>query len=181
MAYLLRSLLIVMFLSILITVGTAFDWIAPGFSHIQIAIPAFMLVMFIQAFVMFYFIGISRLVNNVYNVLHSTTNLHELFDSPPEDLSPYKKKVVKYVHDTTTCKRQTIPWTMLILILGMGAFFLGGALDTGLVQKKIHVGLVYGFSAALIIGFFRQWYYLGKSHKTLRELKALFDIPDAQM
>ena len=108
-------------------------------------------------------------------------NLGELFEEAPTDLEPYKKKVKKYVYQTSLSKRQTIPWTMLMLILGTLAFLLGGAHDTGLVRKIVHSGVVYGFLAATIIGFVRQWYYLGKSHKLLREMKALFSIPDGQM
>ena len=68
-----------------------------------------------------------------------------------------------------------------MLILGMLAFLFGGAHDTGLVEKATHVGLVYGFIAALTIGFFRQWYYLKKTHLLLRKVKALYSLPDAQM
>lgn len=65
--------------------------------------------------------------------------------------------------------------------IGYDCFFLGGAHDTGLVPKTIHSGVVYGFSAAVIIGFVRQWYYLGKTHILLRRIKGLFSIPDGQM
>ncbi len=146
------------------------------FGHIRLAIPTFMYVMFIQAFVMFYFIGVARLVENVWNTLHSEGNLDELFDEAPTDLDPYKKKVARYVHESQLSKRQTIPWTILMLILGALAFLLGGAHDTGMVRKVVHSGVSYGFFAAMMIGFFRQWYYLGKSHVLLGELKGLFGI-----
>ena len=68
-----------------------------------------------------------------------------------------------------------------MLILGMMAFLLGGAHDTGLVQKTTHSGVVLGFIIAMTIGFFRQWHYLGKSHSLLRKLKALYGIADGQM
>jgi ABC-type multidrug transport system fused ATPase/permease subunit len=181
MAYLLRTLLIVMLIAIGITVSSAFGWVSLSFHHIELAIPSFLLVIFIQAFVMFYFIGISRLVTNVWNALHSEGNLEELFEQPPSDLAPYIKKTRNFVHQSTVCKRQTIPWTMLMLILGMIGFLLGGAHDTGMVSKIIHSGVIYGFIAAMLIGLVRQWYYLGKSHRLLREIKTLYQMPDAQM
>jgi hypothetical protein len=130
---------------------------------------------------MFYFIGVSRLMNNIYEILHTETNLNELFDNPPSDITPYKKKVVKFAQDADRCKRQTIPWTMLMLIIGSIAFLLGGAHDTGLVSKTVHTGVVYGFLTAMLIGFFRQWYYLKVGHLSLRKVKTLFEIPDGQM
>ena len=63
----------------------------------------------------------------------------------------------------------------------MIAFLLGGAHDTGLVQKTTHSGVVLGFFIAMTIGFFRQWYYLGKSHLLLRKLKSLYGMADGQM
>lgn len=176
MAYLLRFLLVIMVLGIALTASVALGWIDINFGHIQLAIPTFMYVIFIQAFVMFYFIGVARLVENVWNALNSEANLSELFDEPPQDLEPYKKKVARYVHESQLCKRQTIPWTMLMLILGTIAFLLGGAHDTGLVRKVVHSGVAYGFIASMLIGFVRQWIYLGKSHKLLGEMKALFGI-----
>jgi hypothetical protein len=176
MAYLLRCLLIVMIAGISLTSIVALGWLNIDFGHIQLAIPTFMFVIFIQAFVMFYFIGVSRLVENVWNALNSEANLSELFDTPPADLEPYKKKVARYVHESTLSKRQTIPWTGLMLVLGTIAFLLGGAHDTGMVTKVIHSGVAYGFIAAMLIGFYRQWFYLGKSHHLLGEMKALFGI-----
>lgn len=181
MAYLLRSLIFLMMVFVTLTTLSAKGLINLPYGHIQLAIPTFLFTIFVQAFVMFYFIGISRLTRNVWDVLNSKTNLNELFDNPPEDLTPYLKKTEKFVQDSTTAKRQTIPWTMLILILGMLGFFLGGAHDTGMVSKHVHSGVIYGFGAALIIGFSRQWYYLKKGHILLRKLKALFQLPDAAM
>jgi len=182
LAYLLRSLILIMLISIFIVVFSALNWInIEKFNHIALAIPSFVFLIFAQAFVMFYFIGVHRLTENVYRILHSKNNLEELFDSPPKDLSPYVEKVNKFLHQTGLSKRQTIPWTMLMLILGSLGFLLGGAHHTGLVQKIIHSGVIYGFLVAMSIGFVRQWYYLGKSHKLLRELKTLFQIPDGSM
>ena len=181
MANLLRTLILIMISAVLLTIATALGWADFSLTHIQLAIPTFIFVIFAQAFVMFYFIGVSRLSEKVQEVLMSQANLGELFEEAPEDLEPYKKKVKKYVYQTSLSKRQTIPWTMLMLILGTLAFLLGGAHDTGLVRKIVHSGVVYGFLAATVIGFVRQWYYLGKSHKLLREMKALFSIPDGQM
>lgn len=176
MAYLLRFLLVIMVLGIALTAVVALGWVDINFGHIQLAIPTFMYVIFIQAFVMFYFIGVSRLVENVWNALNSEANLSELFEEAPADLEPYKKKVARYVHESQLSKRQTIPWTMLMLVLGTIAFLLGGAHDTGMVSKVVHSGCAYGFFAAMLIGFVRQWHYLGKSHKLLGEMKALFGI-----
>ncbi len=181
MAYLLRTLIVLMIASIILTALLALNWVDLNYSHIQLAIPAFIYTIFAQAFVMFYFIGISRLTNNVYSIVVSKTNLHELFDNPPEDLTPYIEKTKKLVEEADRSKRQTIPWTILMLILGMIAFLLGGAHDTGMVQKTTHSGVVLGFFVAMMIGFFRQWYYLGKSHLLLRKLKSLYMMPDAQM
>jgi hypothetical protein len=176
MAYLLRFLLIIMLAGISLTAGVALGWISLSYGHIQLAIPTFMFTIFIQAFVMFYFIGVARLVENVWNALNSQGNLNELFEAIPDDLEPYKKKVARYVHESQLSKRQTIPWTMLMLILGTIAFLLGGAHDTGMVRKVVHSGVAYGFFVAMGIGFVRQWHYLGKSHKLLGEMKALFGI-----
>ena len=181
MAYLLRTLILIMIGSITLTALIGMGVVSFSFSHIELAIASFLFTIFAQAFVMFYFIGVSRLVNNVDLILKSKSNLNELFDNPPEDISPYEKQVDQFVHQATISKRQTIPWTMLMLILGMLAFLLGGAYDTGLVSKPIHSGLVYGFMAAMIIGFFRQWYYLGKTHKLLRKLKTMFSISHSSM
>ncbi len=181
MAYLLRFLIILMVLGILLTALSALKFVILPYGHIQLAIPAFLYTIFIQAFVMFYFIGVARLANNVFTVITSETNLHELFENVPSDLGPYIKDTKKFFQDAERCKRQTIPWTILMLVLGMIAFLLGGAHDTGLVSKTVHSGVVLGFIVAMIIGFFRQWYYLGKSHILLRKLKALYQIPDGQM
>jgi hypothetical protein len=181
MAYLLRGLITIMMLSIFTTALLALRLIHLPLSHIQIAIPAFIYTIFAQAFVMFYFIGVSRLTNNVYTIVASGTNLEELFEEPPTDLSAYIEKTKKFVEESDRSKRQTIPWTILMLILGMIAFLLGGAHDTGLVQKTTHSGVVLGFMIAMTIGFFRQWFYLGKSHILLRKLKGLYGLSDGQM
>lgn len=181
MIYLLRTLLVLMIASIILTVLLALKLIAFPYSHIQIAIPAFIYTIFIQAFVMFYFIGVAKLAFNVYAIVTTENNLEELFDSPPKDLAPYVAQTKKLVDDAERCKRQTIPWTILMLLLGMIAFLLGGAHDTGLVQKTTHSGVVLGFFVAMTIGFFRQWYYLGKSHVLLRKLKNLYEIPAGAM
>lgn len=181
MAYLLRALILVMISSIILTAMCALGWVTLPYSHIQTALPSFLFLIFIQAFVMFYFIGVARLVENVWNVLNSSNNLHELFDEPPTDLAPYKKRVARFVHESSLSKRQTIPWTILMLVLGSIGFLLGGAHDTGLVEKTVHSGVVYGFMVAMFIGFFRQWIYLGKSHLLLRDMKGLFGMSSDQM
>lgn len=181
MAYLLRTLIFIMLAGITLTALLALGIVHMDFGHIQLAIPAFLYTIFAQAFVMFYFIGVSRLTNNVYEIVSSETNLKELFEVPPQDLTPYLEKTKKFVEEATRSKRQTIPWSILMLVLGMIAFLLGGAHDTGLVSKTTHSGVVLGFYVAMLIGFFRQWYYLGKAHILLRKLKGLYQMPDAQM
>jgi Na+/proline symporter len=181
MAYLLRTLLLLMIVAVGLTVSTALGWINLKYTHIELAIPTIFYTIFAEAFVMFYFIGVSRLCGNVQEVLYSEKNLNELFDEAPSDLDPYKKKVEKYVHASTLSKRQTIPWTMLMLTLGIIGFLLGPAHHTGLVRKVVHSGVIYGFIMAMLIGFFRQWIYLGKNHRLLREMKALFSISDNAM
>jgi hypothetical protein len=165
-----------MIVAVLTTMSVAVGWLDIRLGHIQLAIPTFLYVIFIQAFVMFYFIGVARLVENVWTALNNQENLGELFEDVPPELDPYKKKVARYVHETQLSKRQTIPWTILMLLLGTMAFLLGGAHDTGLVHKVVHSGVAYGFLAAMVIGFVRQWFYLGKSHQLLGEIKALFGI-----
>lgn len=181
MAYLLRFLIVLMVFAICLTASVALHWVTIPFGHIQLALVSFLYTIFAEAFVMFYFIGVARMMSNIYQVLTSENNLNELFDNPPADLEPYKKSVMKLVQDSDRCKRQTIPWTILMLVLGSIAFLLGGAHDTGLVSKIIHSGVVYGFMASMFIGFFRQWHYLKVSHIALRKVKSLFDIPDGQM
>lgn len=181
MANLLRTLIALMFSGLIFTVLLALKIVHFKFSHIQIAIPFFIYTIFAQAFVMFYFIGVSKLTQNVLNILSSKTNLHELFDEAPLDLESYEKEAKFINEEATRSKRQTVPWSILMLILGMIAFLLGGATDTGLVQKSTHFGVVLGFLSAMAIGFFRQWHYLGKNHLLLRKLKSQFGMNDHAM
>lgn len=181
MAYLLRTLILLMILAIVLTVLVAHGLVDVGYGHIRLSIITYLLTIFVQAFVMFYFIGVGRLILNVYQALLNETNLDELFDSPPEDLGPYISATKKMVMDTKRCKRQTIPWCILIIVIGMIAFLLGGAHDTNMVDVTTHSGVAYGFLLVSFIGFFRQWHYLAVGHKTLRKIKGLFEIPDAQM
>ena len=181
MIYLLRSLLVLALLGVALTMVLAYGFFDIGVGHIQTAVFVFIMVIFVQAFVMFYFIGVERLAANVFTLLKTRTNLEELFDDPPDDIGPYLKSVSKLYYQARMGKKKTLPWSILILVLGMIAFLLGGAFDTGLVGREAHSGVVYGFFVVLIIGFFRQWYYLGKSHHLLRRLKRLFDSPDGWM
>ena len=112
MAYLLRSLNIIMLLGILVTTLLGKNLIDLPYGHIQIAIPAFLFALFTQAFVMFYFIGTARMVDNIVAILHHEKNLEELFDEAPNDLAPYQKKMTQYQHKTKMGKSQIIPWTM---------------------------------------------------------------------
>lgn len=181
MAYILRTLLFLLLLGFIITIGSAYGWIDVGFQHIALSIPLMLFLIFVQAFIMFYFIGVNKLIENVMGVLYSKTNLKELFDEIPSDLTPFLKKVNQLHYTTTLCKRQTVPWTALILVLGIAAFLLGGAYHTGQVSKNVHVGVVLGFVMAFIIGFYKEWKYLGKAHRLLRDLKKTFDLADHRM
>ncbi len=183
MAHILRLLLTVMLFGILLIIGSAHGYIAVEFSHIQMAIPLMIYLIFVEAFVMFYFIGVARLVENIHNTLttQDKNQLRELFEELPENMEPYIKKVNRFIYSSKLAKRQTIPWTALILTLGSIGFLLGGAHHTGLVRKIVHSGVIYGFTAALLIGYYRQWVHLGKNHKLLRELKYLFSLPDSSM
>lgn len=181
MAYLLRLLLSFMGLFFITTVLTAHHLIPWDWHHISLSIPLILLLIFTQAFIMFYFIGVSRLVDNIMGHLNSRQGLDQLFDTPPEDLTPYQQKMNRIHYQTSMFKRQTVPWSALIITLGIFGFLLGAALDTGNTSYEVHVGVVYGFSIAFLIGFYKQWIYLGKAHLVLREVKYLFMISDDSM
>ncbi len=182
MAYLLRALILIMVFGIALTIALAMDLIELPLGHIQVSIPAFIYTIFAQAFVMFYFIGVARFVSNIYGILQGGgSHLKELFENPPDNLEPYITKVGRFHYEAQLGRRQTVPWSVLMLVLGMVAFLLGGAHDTGLVSRNVHAGVVYGFAVAMLIGFVRQWYYLKRAHLLLRKIKGLFEIPDAQM
>ena len=182
MAYLLRILNVLMIagLTIVFLSALGFDTFIEQ-NHIGLSIPYFIFTIFVQAFTMFYFIGVGRFTKNIYEIISTGQRLDELFEEVPDNFKRYEEKTKKFFFDSETFKRQTIPWTMLMLTLGTIAFLLGGAHDTGLVQKHIHSGVAYGFAAASIIGFVRQWIYLGKAHTHLRRIKALFMIDDNSM
>lgn len=177
----LRILLFITVLGITTTILLAKKIIFMRFGHIQFAIPVFIFTIFSQAFCMFYFIGVSRFVKNIFDILKNGKELDSLFDDPPADLSPYTKKIEQFNTQAENYKRQTIPWIILTLVLGMLAFLLGGAHDTGMVAKYIHSGVVYGFFASLLIGAYWQWVNLGKTNSLLRNVKTLFSISDKQM
>ena len=179
---LLRLLLLLSFITFWYIVAVAYGKMPSEFGHIALSIPFVMFLIFSQAFIMFYFIGVHRLVENVLNVLHSKQQLESLFDPPfPQDLTPYLKDVNRLHYQTNLCKRQTIPWTGLILVLGIIAFLFGGAFHTGAVSRMVHLGLLLGFAIAFSLGFFKQWMYLGRANKYLRELKTLFNISSNAM
>lgn len=185
MAYFLRILLIFMVSGLLITSLSPYHPVL--FGHISVAIITFLMLLFIQAFVMFYFIGVNRLMNNI-EVLLTTggQDLKELFgDIPqeeiPEDLEPYKKKIQQYNYKSKMAKRKTIPWTMMMITLGMMTFMLGAAYDTGMVSREIHKGLAIGLWASVIIGVTHQWILLGQSYHWLRQIKGLFSLSNFRM
>jgi hypothetical protein len=142
--------------------------------HIPFAIIVFIFTIFTQAFVMFYFIGVARFLDNLHNEINASEN-------PETVKSTWIKALERYRHNSTINKRKVIPWTMLTLVLGMIAFFMGGAHDSGITDKYIHVGTVYGFLVSLLLSAFFQWNYLGKNHEILRIIKTGFEIEDHQM
>lgn len=169
-------------LMVLGTVLAAFNVVEVSYHHATLGIITILFLIFAQAFVMFYFIGVAKLVDNVADCLNSKSNLQELFESEvPQNLEPYQIKVNRFIYQSHLAKRQTIPWSGLTLVLGIIGFLLGGAHDTGSVTKTVHSGVVYGFIGAMLIGFFKQWKYLGNNHKLLRELKTVFGLSHNQM
>jgi hypothetical protein len=181
MAHFLKALNLLMVTMMTLTFLSAIGYDFLDIDHIRLAIPSFLLVIFVQAFVMFFFIGCYRLIENVFLSLSQESSLDELFEVPPQDLTPYLRKTKTLYYQAKVAKRQTTAWAVLMLLLGMIAFLLGGAYDTGLVSIYAHAGVVYGFMIVMYIGVWRQWIYLTKAHQNLRVLKALFEIPDAQM
>jgi len=182
MAYLLRTLNVLMIAGLGVVFLTAKGQLdIEGQNHLGLAIPYFIFAIFVQAFTMFYFIGVGRFTKNIYEIISTGQRLDELFEEIPENFKKYEDKVKKFFFDSETFKRQTIPWTMLMLTLGTIAFLLGGAHDTGLVKMHVHSGVAYGFAGASLIGFVRQWVYLGKAHLHLRKIKGLFMIDDNSM
>ena len=95
MAHILRSLLLILFFGFLLTVAAAYGLVNLGFQHIALSIPLMLFLIFVQAFIMFYFIGVNKLIENVMGVLYSKNkgSLKELFDEVPNDLTPYLKKI----------------------------------------------------------------------------------------
>jgi hypothetical protein len=182
MAYFLRVIMALTYLALLFIIASAMNWLPLSFNHIKIAVPFFIFMIFEQAFVMFFFIGVYRLTVNVYQSLE-TRNFEELGIAPVDEanLASLTDKAKTYLQSSNLSKRKIIPWTMLTLTLGTFAFLLGGAHDTGLVAKHVHSGVVLGFVIAASLSSFFQWRYLGKIHLLLRKLKSTFDLPDHQM
>jgi hypothetical protein len=181
MAYLLRALLCVITSAMIILFASAKGWIEVPFGHIKLSIPVFLVVMFTQTFVMFFFIGISRMVQNIHNILHGKTDLDQLFDNPPEDLTPYMKKITRFRYKADTFKRKIVPWVILSIVLGTFTFLMGGAYDTGAVSRNTHLGLSYGFIFTLTMGIISEWRYLKQAHILLRQVKSTFELEDHAM
>lgn len=141
---LLRLLLLLSFITFWYIVAVAYGKMPSEFGHIALSIPFIMFLIFSQAFIMFYFIGIHRLVENVLNVLNSKQQLDTLFDAPfPEDLTPYRKDVNRLHYQTNLCKRQTIPWTELMLDSWNHSFFIWWSFSYGTSQSMVHLGLLW--------------------------------------
>ena len=180
MAYLLRGLLLLMVAGVILTMLTAFGLVELSLNHIQIAIPVFLYTIFAQAFVMFYFIGVSRLINNIWTIFSTSTNLSELFDNPPKTSHHIQKKLRNLFMTLLVANdRQSLDYDDVSS--WHDCFSTRWCSRYKYCRKTTHSGVVYGFFVAMMIGFVRQWYYLGQSHVLLRKVKTLFEIPDAQM
>ena len=180
LAYFLCVLLGVMVAGVVWTTGTALGFFSTTLMHIPLAIATFLVTLLTEALVMFYTIGVHRMMVNIDEALKSPATIASL-DIPSKDLRPYLKKTEKFVRDAKLCKRRCIPWAMLMITLGSLAFLLGAAHDTGLVARTTHSGVSYGFLMAMILGSIHQWRFLVLGHKLLRKAKALFDLPDEEM
>jgi hypothetical protein len=182
MSKFLQGLLTVMFTFILLTILKGYHFLDfLHWNHITLAIPTLILVIFVQAFVMHFFIGIHHYIENIKNCVSSEENIKKYFDNPPNDLTPYIKLIDQLYSQSQQNKRQVIPWCILLILLSMAAFLLGGAHDTGLVVKEVHAGVALGFFVASLLAFFSQWHFLNKSNMLLRKAKSIFSLPDHLM
>jgi hypothetical protein len=187
MSYLLQLLL----LSI-----TAFGWyiaataygIFPALiqSHIILSIPFIIGLIFVLAFVMFYFIGVRQLMVNVMQGLQGAKReqLAEYFEGEaqiPSDLTPYLSKLNRFYYLANQAKRKSIPWCILILILGILSFLLGAAHHTNVVDKSIHAGVVLGYLTASTLGCIWMIKHLRTANQSLRDMKSLFGLKSHQM
>jgi len=187
MSYLLQFLLLAITLLGWLTAGIAFGFL-PYFieSHILLSIPFVIGLIFVMAFVMFYFIGVRQLIVNVLQSLQSSNRdqLVEYFEhkeSIPKDLTPYLSKLNRYYYIANQAKRRSIPWCILILILGILGFLLGAAHHTNVVDKSIHVGVVLGYLTASTLGCAWMIKNLRDANRTLRSMKELFGLKSHQM
>jgi succinate dehydrogenase/fumarate reductase cytochrome b subunit len=141
---------------------------------------------FILAFVMFYFMGVRQLVLNVMQGLQNSNRdqLTEYFsrkEDIPQDLTPYLSKLNRFYYVVNQAKRKSIPWCILILILGILSFLLGAAHHTNVVDKSVHVGVVFGPIVASTLGCIWMVKYLGDAHRTLKSMKELFGLKSHHM
>ena len=116
-----------------------------NFSHILYVIPLLIVLIFVYAFCMFFFIGVHQFTNNILTNLNTKKNLGSLFaENCPDDLTEYIKKTNRFEYQAKYIKRQVVPWVILTLTLGCIAFLLGAAHHTGVVGKTVHSGVVWG-------------------------------------
>lgn len=188
MSYLLQVLLLAITVSGWFIAAGAFGWIPSGdhLSHILWAVPFVIMLIFINAFVMFYFIGVKQLVVNIVHNLQNPKpeQLAEYFagsEHVPQDLTPYLSKLNRFYYVVNQAKRKSIPWCMLTLTLGILAFLLGAAHHTLVVNKSVHVGVVIGYLVASTLGCYWMLKHLRASHQTLRALKSLFGLESHRM
>lgn len=178
MAYVLRTLILISTLGIITTMLIALKFIEFDMNHITLALPTFLLTIFSQSLVMFYFIGIKKFVNNIHLIINDNKNPSDIFENeqPLEVIEKYRKTTIHFLKSADLSKRKVIPWTILIIILGMLAFFLGAAHDNNMVSRHIHSGVVYGFIVAMTIGFYKEWKHLGMNRILLVKVRATFKL-----
>ncbi len=178
MAYLLRTLILLSIIGIIVTALMALKFIDFNMNHISLSIPVFLLTILSQSLVMFYFIGIKKFINNIHSIIMDNKNPSNIFenDQPLEVIEKYRKTTTHFLQSADISKRKVIPWTILIIILGMLAFFLGAAHDNNIVSRHIHSGVVYGFIVALAIGFFQEWKHLGINRILVLKVRATFKL-----
>ncbi|MDH4467834.1 MAG: hypothetical protein QE271_07235 [Bacteriovoracaceae bacterium] len=187
MSFLLQFLLSLITFFGWFTAAVAYGLVPTTLSHILLAVPFVIVLIFVLAFVMFYFMGVRQLVVNVMHGLQTSNReqLGQFFscsdEEIPKDLTPYLSKLNRFYYVVNQAKRKSIPWCILILILGILAFLLGAAHHTQVVDKSIHLGVVIGYLVASTLGWVWMMKYLREANKTLRQVKELFGLKSNQM
>lgn len=147
-----------------------------NYSHIILALTSFIYFIFAEAFILFYLIGVGRMVENIKEKL-AKGDLSDLVEEGQEvDLVLYRKKMVIFEQKIKNIKSRNVPWTILTLFLGSICFLSGGAFDTALIERTTHLGLGIGFGVSLLISYF--WHTTGiiQADRLLSNLKEIFSL-----